>query len=103
MFHLLYDGLIQSNMRKRNTHTSYICVSNWTEGLIEFHYETITCLTFLGSCSLNQFQIDHALICADLAKEMDSHGRHFPPTISGRRERELTTAGPSTGGWRVEH
>ena len=46
---------------------------------------------------------DHALVCADLAKEMDSHGRHFPPTISGRRERELTTAGPSTGGWRVEH
>ena len=103
MFHLLYDGLIQSNMRKRNTHTFHICVSNWTEGLFEFHYETITCLTFLGSCSLNQFQIDHALICADLAKEMDSHGRHFPPTISGRRERELTTAGPSTGGWRVEH
>ena len=93
----------KQHAKREHTHTFHICVSNWTEGLFEFHYETITCLTFLGSCSLNQFEIDHALICADLAKEMDSHGRHFPPTISGRRERELTTAGPSTGGWRVEH
>ena len=89
---------------EKGTHTHFIFAYQiGQKGCLNFIMKQSHVWPLLDSCSLVQSEIDHALVCADLAKEMDSHGRHFPPTISGRRERELTTAGPSTGGWRVEH